>query len=572
VQFCFGKVKPFEITKQHYKLFTNWRGDESEEDLLEKHFLKQNHLVCSKSYYLGEGLSYKLKKKSKFMQLNKDCWEELQIFSRAIELSIDAIMIGDLNGKINHVNDALLKMYGSASKSDFIGKFVIEFIADRDREMATQKSMEAISTGNGFKGEFAVITKSGAEIPVEVTVTIIRNEQGQPIGFVDILRDITERKQAEAALRESEENYHFLFANMIDGFAHCKIDLDESGKPQDFLFLEVNDAFEKLIKLKREDVIGKKATDALPGIKKYNPEFFEICWRVADSGVSQRFETEFKPLGVWFAISVYRPRQGFLAAIIEDIDEQKRLSKTVEEYSQGLEITVAGQTEELSSAQSHLLKAERLATIGELAGMVGHDLRNPLSGIKSASYYLRKKHGNLMDERGIEMLDVIDRSVGQANGIIADLLDYSREMHLEFQEYSPKSLINYVLLSVTVPPTVKIIDHTQNFPMIKVDAGKMERVFINLAKNAIEAMPNGGTLEIASTKNEVDLQITFTDTGIGMTQDVLAKLFTPLFTTKPRGMGLGLPICKRIVEAHGGKISVQSTQNKGTTFTIKLPS
>src|ERR1035441_5594450 len=100
--------------------------------------------------------------------------------------------------------------------------------------------------------------------------------------------------------------------------------------------------------------------------------------------------------------------------------------------------------------------------------------------------------------------------------------------------------------------------------MIRVDAGKMERVFINLIKNTIDAMPDGGTLEIASAENMDDLQITFSDTGIGMSEDVLAKLFTPLFTTKSRGMGLGLPICKRIVEAHGGKISVQSTPNKGT--------
>ena len=123
-----------------------------------------------------------------------------------------------------------------------------------------------------------------------------------------------------------------------------------------------------------------------------------------------------------------------------------------------------------------------------------------------------------------------------------------------------------------VPISVKIVDHIQNFPLIKVDAGKMERVFINLIKNAIEAMPDGGTLEIASAEDMDDLHITFSDTGIGMSEDVLAKLFTPLFTTKSRGMGLGLPICKRIVEAHGGKISVHSTPNKGTIFTIKLPS
>jgi signal transduction histidine kinase len=237
-----------------------------------------------------------------------------------------------------------------------------------------------------------------------------------------------------------------------------------------------------------------------------------------------------------------------------------------------LEKIVKERTKELMEAQNRLLKTERLAAIGELAGMVGHDLRNPLTGIKNAAYVLRKKQGSLIGENGNEMLAVIDRAVEQANNIVDDLLDYSREIHLDLEEYSPKSLIDYVLLSVTVPPKVKIIDHTQNSPMIRVDASKMERVFINLIKNAIEAIPDGGTLEIASAENMGDLQITFADTGIGMSEDVLAKLFTPLFTTKSRGIGLGLPICKRIVEAHRGKISVQSLPNKGTTFTIRMPS
>jgi signal transduction histidine kinase len=194
-----------------------------------------------------------------------------------------------------------------------------------------------------------------------------------------------------------------------------------------------------------------------------------------------------------------------------------------------------------------------------------------LTSIKNAAYILRKKSSNSVGESETEILNVIDRSVEQANNIIADLLDYSREMHLDLEEYSPKSLIDYVLLSINLPAKVKILDCTQNLPMILVDASKMERVFVNLIKNAVEAMPDGGTLEIASTQNENDVLISFADSGIGMSEDVLAKLFTPLFTTKSRGMGLGLPICKRIVEAHGGKISVQSITNKGTTFAIKIP-
>ena len=128
-----------------------------------------------------------------------------------------------------------------------------------------------------------------------------------------------------------------------------------------------------------------------------------------------------------------------------------------------------------------------------------------------------------------------------------------------------------MLLSTKAPNNVKILDRTQSFPPICVDAGKIERVFVNLASNAIEAMPNGGVLEISSSQNDENIEFTFADTGEGMTAEVMAKIFTPLFTTKAQGMGFGLAICKRITEAHGGKISVKSILNKGTIFTVSLP-
>ena len=169
------------------------------------------------------------------------------------------------------------------------------------------------------------------------------------------------------------------------------------------------------------------------------------------------------------------------------------------------------------------------------------------------------------------MLAIIDSSVEHANRIVNDLLDYSRELHLELEEYSPKSLINYLILKTKVPSNIKMIEHVQNFPSIWVDSSKMERVFANLVCNAFEAMPNGGVLEIKSCQNGENVELTFADTGTGMSNDDLARIFTPLFTTKAQGMGFGLAICKRIVEAHGGKISVISAPGKGTTFTVSLP-
>lgn len=358
---------------------------------------------------------------------------------------------------------------------------------------------------------------------------------------------------------------------MLDGFACCQIILDTEGNPVDFIYLEVNDAFEKLTGLKRTDVLGKKATEAIPGITKAHPELLETYGRVALTGKKERFEIYFKPLDIWFSISVYSPKKGFFATVFENITEKKQSEKKLEEYSTGLELTVNARTEELREAQERVLKAERFAAIGELAGMVGHDLRNPLTGIKNAAYYLKRKQGSSMDAKEKDMYEIIDKSVEYANKIVDNLLEYSREISLEIEECSPKSLVDYILLMIQIPSKIKIIDRTQDEPTLWVDVNKMERVFINIIENAIDAMPEKGTLEIASRQTGENIEFTFSDTGIGMSTQTLSKIFMPLFTTKAKGMGFGLAICKRIVDAHGGKIAVESALDKGTKFTIILP-
>ena len=146
---------------------------------------------------------------------------------------------------------------------------------------------------------------------------------------------------------------------------------DEEGKPVDFVYLEVNNAFEKLTGLKKEAVVGKKVTEAIPGIEKTNPELLEIYGRVAQTGKEEKFEVYVKPLSLWLSIAVYCPKIGYFVAVFENTTEQKQFSQRLEEYSRGLELTIAEKTKELLEAQNCLLKTERLAAIGELAGMVG---------------------------------------------------------------------------------------------------------------------------------------------------------------------------------------------------------
>jgi len=220
--------------------------------------------------------------------------------------------------------------------------------------------------------------------------------------------------------------------------------------------------------------------------------------------------------------------------------------------------------------QDRLLKSERMAVIGETAAMMGHDLRNPLQGISLAVHLLRQKYGS-GDSETTEALGIIENSLSYADNMIRDILDYSREIRLDLRETTPKAIIQAALLRVSIPENVTVRNATQDDQTIMVDVSKAERLFVNLIGNALDAMPKGGQLTIASEKTGAFLEIKLSDTGEGIRDDMMRDLWKPLKTTKTKGMGLGLPICKRIVEAHAGTIEAQSAQGKGTTFTIRLP-
>ncbi len=169
------------------------------------------------------------------------------------------------------------------------------------------------------------------------------------------------------------------------------------------------------------------------------------------------------------------------------------------------------------------------------------------------------------------MLKIIDDAVNHSDKIINDLLDYARNLHLELQDLSAKKLLDESLQMVQIPVRIEIYNNLREGLRFQVDLDKIKRVFINLIKNAIDAMPNGGILEISGKIQNDYIEISFADQGIGISEENKSKIFSPLFTTKAQGMGFGLSICKRIVEAHDGKIFVRSTLGKGTTFEVRLP-
>jgi signal transduction histidine kinase len=227
--------------------------------------------------------------------------------------------------------------------------------------------------------------------------------------------------------------------------------------------------------------------------------------------------------------------------------------------------------DEIEENNVKLQKAERFSAIGELASMVAHDLRNPLQGIANAAFYLKRTAKPTAPDREKDMIRLIENNVRYSDKIVRDLLDYSREIRLDLQQTTPKKLLSETLTLVNIPEKVKLENLTSDEPPLEVDVDKIKRVFANLINNAVDAMPEGGTLTISATGSNPEVRFVFSDTGVGMTEQTRGKIFTPLFTTKAKGMGFGLSICKRIIDAHGGKIVVNSIVGKGSEFNIYLP-
>mgnify|MGYP001034665434 CR=1 FL=1 len=372
-------------------------------------------------------------------------------------------------------------------------------------------------------------------------------------------------KQARE-IRESQEKFERLFMDNPEAAVYM-----DSG----FRILDINPRFCELFGYSLDEVKGKHIDDIV--VPKNKMEEAKMLGEKFMKGpvyydtIRQRKDGSLVPVSISGAPIIVDDELVGTVGLYKDITERRQMEKKLEEYSQHLEELVEQRTRQLKKAQEQLIKSERLAAIGQVAAMVGHDLRNPLTSIKGATYYLKKKLGPKMDEKTIEMLELIEKNIEHSKEIITDLMEYSKEIRLELTETTPKSIVRDALSLVEVPENAKVLDLTQSEPKIKMDVEKMKRVFSNLIKNAIDAMPIGGKLAITSRESNANMEIAFADTGIGMTKEIMEKIWTPFFTTKAKGMGLGLAICKRIVEAHGGSISVESIVGKGTTFTVTIP-
>ena len=490
--------------------------------------------------------------------------ESQQKFERLFSGSPEAAVFVDARDHVQDINSRFSELFGYSSE-EALGKALDDLIVPTDRreeaEILTQKSAVGYVDHETVRKR-----KDGLPIPVLMSAAPVTLE-GQNTGCVVLYRDIAERKKIEEQLRESEERLKGITERSFDAI----LAMDLEGRITFVSFVA-----ERILGYKPEEIKGKSLHTffAEREIPKAAQAFAEVASGKSMRGLELellRKDGSSVTVEVNGAPIIKDGKVVGVQATARDISERKQMQQKLQEYSEELEALVEKRTRQLEEAQDQLVKSERLAAIGQVAAMVGHDLRNPLTGIKGAAYYLKTKPALRKDRKTMEMLELIEKDIEYSNKIITDLLECSRHVHLELTETTPKLIIGKTLSLLEVPNNIQVINLTESDPRIKADIEKLNRVFVNLIKNAIDAMPYGGKLAIKSTGTNDNVEFTFADTGMGMTKEQMGEIWAPFFTTKAKGMGLGLPICKRIIEAHKGYITVESMPGIGTTFTVTIP-
>ncbi|MFQ5420906.1 MAG: ATP-binding protein, partial [Anaerolineae bacterium] len=256
----------------------------------------------------------------------------------------------------------------------------------------------------------------------------------------------------------------------------------------------------------------------------------------------------------------------------QELNERIQAQLALEEHSERLEEMVNARTKALRDAQEQLVRQEKLAVLGQLSGSLAHELRNPLSAISSAAYLL----GMFLTNAGPEVkeaLEILTQEVRASERVINGLLGFARTKRPSCRTMHINDLLSDLMAHITLPPGVELDSRLDTaVPAMSADPDQLSQVFGNLIQNGLQAMHRGGTLTISSFLDGTEqVAVQVHDTGVGIPAENLDKLFEPLFTTKAKGIGLGLSLVKNLVEGHGGRIEVTSEKDKGATFTVRLP-
>ena len=478
--------------------------------------------------------------------------EELR---KTFESVTDGISVINLKGIITEVNQRTVEMHGFSSREELLGKSALELIALRDRERIAKNMQRALKQGALRGVEYTLLRADSSEFPGELSTSVLKDASGNLVGHVTIARDITKRKQAEESLRLQRAYFQQLFDNSPDAI----VMLDNTDR-----VVQINKGFETLFGYQAEEIKDRFINELI--IPEDRVEEAATLSRTALDGKAARKET------------VRKRKEGSLVDVSALGYPIHFDNKTVGVYVIYSDITERKQAEEREKElQRELYLSSRLASIGELAAGVAHQLNNPLTGVLGFSQRLLRK---ITDQETNKDLRKIYGEARRAAKIVQNLLTFARRRQPK-KEYSDvnnivQSALELRAYELKTSNFEVITNLAPSLPKIMLDFHQIQEVFLNLILNAEQAMTEangGGKLTIKTEKKNGYIRTTFTNDGPGIPTENLDRIFDPFFTTKGEkgGTGLGLSVCHGIITEHGGSIYAKSKPGKGTTFFVELP-
>jgi PAS domain S-box-containing protein len=492
---------------------------------------------------------------------HKQTERELLLKNIVFETSIVAYSTADLKGIINQANDSFVHMWGYKRKSEVIGKPILHFIQNVKNAEVIISSLN--KTGK-WVGEYTAIRKDGSTFIAKANATILNDETDQKVGYQSSVQDITERKKAEQALGEREEELSLIYDSVGDVLYFLGVEPDDC-----FRFLSINQMFLKVTGLAKDLVVGKRIEEVIP-----KPSIF----MVRDN--YKKAIRENKTIR-WEETSTYPAGEKVGRVSITPVLNEKGICKRL--VGSVHDITDQKQIEE------QLRQALKMEAIGTLAGGIAHDFNNMLSVIMG---FTDMSIDELPADSNVrENLIQVMKSSERAKEMVQQILTFSRKSQETMSIVNTGKIIKETVkfLRSSIPTTIEIKTNVSKDPgLVFANATQINQVLMNLCTNAMHAMrEDGGVLEIRLSQTDMEReslkgkdlepgwyqQLTITDTGCGMSKELAARIFEPYFTTMANGegTGMGLAVAHGIVKSHGGNITVYSEPGRGSTFNVFLP-
>lgn len=485
----------------------------------------------------------------------KSLMQSEERFSKAFSANPAAISISRLaDGLLVDVNETYLRFF-EFTRQEVIGHTSAELniftSPDERKKLANilEKKGQVRNVDISFK------TKTGKIF--DAIISIDQTKAVDQIYVISTIVDITERKRTEEKLAEYRENLEKLVKERTKKLALSNQKLSEILESiqegfyvldRNWNFVYANKQITSAVGMEPKDWVGRNLWKMFPSYtgKPIEKEFREAM----EKREIRRFESSSEYSGICYWVTVFPSFEG-ISVLGTNVTERKKLEKQLQDK-------------------------ERLATIGATAGMVGHDIRNPLQAIVGDLFIAKKElaeiKGGKQKDAALECIDEIEKNVDYINKIVQDLQDYARPLNPEDEKTDFKLIIDKLLTKKDVPANIEVnVKIHADTEKIYADSYYINRILYNLVTNSVQAMPNGGKLTIQTYKEPNYVVISVKDTGVGIPKELQEKIFTPMFTTKAKGQGFGLPVVKRMTEALGGTVTFESQEGKGTTFIIRLP-